>query len=128
MEQKEKIELEEIFIAFIVYEEQLRWNISISDKKLEKEQLEDLYEKVVYYAEAIPEYLMREYEYIPETITADINDALSNKEFLDSFSEFAESLCQFADDTGDEDLLEMSEELLTDINQALLNSQPEYLN
>ena len=122
------ITLEEIFIGMLCYPEQLLFNIALTQRVSEKEQLEELHERMAYYAEAIPDYLMNTKEYVPETITVDINEDISNKMLLDGLSDFIEAICDYADDTGDEMLLEMSEELLTLINQTLLSSSIEFLN
>jgi hypothetical protein len=129
---KNKIEdeftIEDIFLGFVVFPEQLTFNMSITERATERLALEELYKITLFYAEAIPEHVMREYEHIPETITADVNEDLSNKMLLDSFASFVEDLLDWSIDIGDEELVEMSEELLGQINQTLLSSSLEYLN
>lgn len=122
------MELEDIFLGFVVFPEQLRYNIELTQRNAEKAELEDLYERLIYYSECIPDYLMEAYEYLPETITAEINDNLGNKMLLDSLCMFVENIVDWATDTGDTDLVDMSEELLGIVHQTLLTTTLENLN
>jgi len=120
--------LEEFFIGFVVFPEQLLCNMELTQRESEREYLDTLYNKLVYYSEAIPEHLVRQYEYTPETITAETSDDLSNKRLLETLGSFLEDLLEWAEDQKDTFLIDMTEDILGTVNIVLLNSSLEYLN
>lgn len=128
MIKEEIIDIEEIFTGFIYYDSMLDFNLALVQREGERQMLEELQEKLVYYANAIPDLISYKYKYIPETIVVDNPDEISTKLFLDSLSEFLSAVGSWCVQKNDNEILTMVEDLLSYVNQANLSTSLSFLN
>lgn len=125
---EEHITLEDIFFGFLQYEAQLSFNLALTEREGERQELEELQDRLIYFANAIPDYLSEKHQYYPSTIVVEATEDTSNKNFLDSLSIFLEAIDNYAAENKDNVLLSMVEDLLGSVNQTLLSSSLEFLN